>query len=177
MDSVRGQLLIASPALVDPNFRRTVVLVAEHDPAGALGVVLNRPTEHTVSEAVSELDREDRLHAGGPVQPSSLIVIAEFAEPELAALLIDGDIGFPGQDADLHDVDRWARRVRFFAGYAGWGPGQLDGELESEDWIVAPFEAADAFDGEADSLWSRALERKGGRFALLARMPEDPSVN
>ncbi len=100
MDSVRGQLLIAGPSLLDPNFWRTVVLVVEHTDDGALGLVLNRPSETTVGEAVSQLDElvdhDDQLFVGGPVQPSSVIVLAEFEDPGDAALIAFEDIGVLG---------------------------------------------------------------------------------
>src|SRR5438270_1735826 len=100
MDSVRGQLLIAGPGLVDPNFWRTVVLVVEHTEEGALGLVLNRPSETLVGEAVPEIeeliDPGEQLFIGGPVQPSAVIVLAEFEDPTDAALLAFGDVGVLG---------------------------------------------------------------------------------
>src|SRR5207253_10459419 len=98
VQSLKGYLLIAGPSLLDPNFHRTVVLVAEHSEEGAMGVVLNRPSEATVSEAVPELDGvvdgSDPVHVGGPVQPSAVVVLADFADPERAASLVLGPIGF-----------------------------------------------------------------------------------
>jgi putative transcriptional regulator len=164
VDSARGQLLIAGPGLLDPNFWRTVVLIVEHTDEGALGLVLNRPSETTVGEAVSELERlldlDDPLYVGGPVQPSALIVLAEFDQPIEAALIALS-----------------VRRGRAFVGHAGWGPGQLDDEVERGDWILEPARRDDAFTGAPLELWSRVLTRKGGSYALVARMPPDPSVN
>src|SRR5664279_6064188 len=108
MDSVRGQLLIAGPSLLDPNFWRTVVLVGEHTDDGALGLVLNRPSETTVGEAVSQLDelvdQDDQLFVGGPVQPSAVIVLAEFEDPGEAALIAFADIGVLAAGASLEDA-------------------------------------------------------------------------
>jgi putative transcriptional regulator len=105
------------------------------------------------------------------------MVLAEFDDPADAALTIDGGLGFVALDADVEDLGGATRRGRAFAGHAGWGPGQLDGELEEEAWFVAPFEHEDAFTESPGELWSRALVRKGGAYALVARMPLDPSLN
>ena len=180
MDSARGQLLIAGPGLVDPNFWRTVVLIVEHSEEGALGLVLNRPSETTVGEAVSELeellDSDDPLYVGGPVQPSALIVLAEFDQPDEAALIAFEDVGVLASGAQ-EDPELRVRSGRAFVGHAGWGPGQLDDEVERGDWILEPARREDAFTGAPLELWSEVLTRKGGSYALVARMPPDPSVN
>ena len=181
MESLRGQLLLAAPALADPNFRRTVVLVSEHNEDGAMGVVLNRPSAVTVGEAVPQLEKaveaELPVYVGGPVAPTSIVFLAEFLEPDVAALIVFGRVGFPSAETALEDLAQATERGRVFAGYAGWGPGQLDAELEAGDWIVAPAGPEDVFTEDPDGLWSAVLARKGGRFALLATMPLDPSMN
>jgi putative transcriptional regulator len=181
MESVRGQLLVAGPALLDPNFWRTVVLVVEHNDEGALGLVLNRPSETSVAEAVPQLetllDPEERLFIGGPVQPSAVIVLAEFEEATDAALLAFDDVGVLGTSESSDELSADVRAGRAFLGHAGWGPGQLDGELERGDWILEPARLGDAFSTDAAGLWSEVLTRKGGSYALLARMPADPSMN
>jgi putative transcriptional regulator len=181
VESLRGQLLIAGPTLVDPNFARSVVLILEHSEEGAMGLVLNRPVEATVDEAAPELadvvDGEQLLFQGGPVQPSGVIVLAEFADPDDAAMLVVDGVGPLAASADLATVEIVDGRSRAFAGHAGWGPGQLESELERDDWIVEPARAEDAFAADAERLWVTVLERKGGEYALVARMPEDPRVN
>jgi putative transcriptional regulator len=181
MDSVRGQLLIAGPTLLDPNFWRTVVLMVEHTEEGALGLVLNRPSETTVGDAVPQLEElvnlEENLFIGGPVQPSSVIVLAEFEDPGDAALIAFDDIGVLAAEASLEDAGAGVRSGRAFVGHAGWGPGQLDAELERGDWILEPARREDAFTAEPRELWTEVLTRKGGSYALIARMPPDPSVN
>jgi putative transcriptional regulator len=181
MESVRGQLLVAGPALLDPNFWRTVVLVVEHSDEGALGLVLNRPSETSVGEAVPELetllDPQERLFIGGPVQPSAVIVLAEFEEASDAALLAFDDVGVLGTSSSPEELTAGVRSGRAFLGHAGWRPGQLDDELERGDWILEPAQLGDAFSDDARSLWSEVLTRKGGSYALLARMPADPSMN
>lgn len=181
MESVRGQLLVAGPALLDPNFWRTVVLIVEHNEEGALGLVLNRPSETSVAEAVPQLvallEPEDRLFIGGPVQPSAVIVLAEFEDPTDAALLAFDDVGVLGTGPSPEDLTAGVRSGRAFLGHAGWGPGQLDGELERDDWILEPATLQDAFSADPRALWSEVLTRKGGSYALVARMPSDPSMN
>lgn len=181
MESVRGQLLIAGPTLIDPNFWRTVVLVVEHSAEGALGLVLNRPSETTVGDATTELqellDPDDLLFIGGPVQPSAVIVLAQFEDPGDAALVAFDDVGVIGAGVSPEELAVGVRRVRAFVGHAGWGPGQLDAELERDDWILEPARPEDAFSQEPRELWQTVLTRKGGSYALVARMPADPSWN
>jgi putative transcriptional regulator len=181
MDSLTGQLLLAGPALWDPNFRRTVVLIGQHDEDGAVGVVLNRAAEITVAEAAPPLapivDDGDPLFLGGPVEPASAVVVADFADPERAQILAVGSIGFlpPEVPADTLGT---LRKARVFAGYAGWGPGQLELEMAEEgSWIVEPATPGDIFTGDPGGLWSAVLKRKGAAFDLLRFMPLDPSQN
>ena len=180
-DSLRGALLIASPALHDPNFRRTVVLIAEHGDEGAMGVVLNRPSEALATEAVPALaplvEPDGVVFAGGPVEPQAVTVLAEFDDPEDAAAVIFADVGFGRADADPTVLPDLTRRARLFAGYAGWSAGQLEAELEEEAWITAEPHVEDVFSDSPDGLWSAVLRRLGGRFALVATMPPDPSLN
>ncbi len=174
-----GQLLVASPAIGDPSFARSVVLVVDHDRDGALGIVLNRPTETVVQVAVPEIaglfGEDDVVHDGGPVQPDALLTMAEFRDPADAALLVLGRVGMVGgeHDPQRSNVDR----ARAYAGYAGWAPGQLDREHANGDWIAVPARPDDLFRGDADELWTVVLERLGGPYAHLAQRPADPSVN
>lgn len=182
MASLRGRLIIASPRVMDPNFRRAVVLITEHSDAGAMGVVLNRPSDTTVDEVVPDLvplvDGDELVHVGGPVAATSVVVLAEFDEPGAAALLVDGDLGFvPAEAADRAAFADVLRRRRVFAGHAGWGPGQLEGELEEDAWIVEPPMREEIFTEDAAGLWAAVLRRKGRRYALLSTMPLDPSMN
>jgi putative transcriptional regulator len=181
MDSLQGKLLVASPALSDPNFARTVVAIANHDSDGALGVVLNRPSDTEIADAVPELDgvidTDDVVYVGGPVQPASIVVLAEFDDPEEAAFLVVDAIGLVSDRTGLERLGDATAQRRIYAGYAGWGPGQLEAEIEREDWIVEPALPEDVFASRPQELWGDVLERKGGQFRLLARMPVDPSVN
>ncbi|HXR12432.1 MAG TPA: YqgE/AlgH family protein [Gaiellaceae bacterium] len=180
MDSLQGQLLIASPGLLDPNFRRTVVLVTEHSEEGAAGLVLNRPSPAPVAELVPQLEElveeGEEVWFGGPVQPNAVLVLGEFLDPDDAAVPLFGALGFPSLD-EPEDVVAATTRRRVFAGYAGWGAGQLEDELGREDWILEIARPDDAFTEVPGALWSDVLRRKGGVYELVARMPEDPSVN
>jgi len=181
MESARGQLLIAGPTLLDSNFWRTVVLVIEHTEQGAFGLVLNRPSEARVSDAVPQLgeliDLDEQLFLGGPVAPSAVIVLAEFEDPADAALIAFDGIGVLGTGASGAGPAVKVEAGRAFAGHAGWGPGQLDGEIERGDWILETARRSDAFCAGPTALWAEVLTRKGGSYALVARMPPDPSVN
>lgn len=181
VESLRGQLLIASPSLLDPNFRRTVVLVTEHGDGGAAGLVLNRPSESRVEEVVPQLDwlaePSEPVFVGGPVEQNAVLALAEFEDPEDSPVQVFGDLGFVALEQDDANPGATVRRSRIFAGYAGWGEGQLEAELERDDWIVEPALADDVFVEEADALWRDVLRRKGGVYELVSRMPEDPSVN
>lgn len=157
------------------------MLVCEHSEEGALGLVLNRPGELLVDEAAPELVEltgdDAVIDSGGPVQPEALLVLAEFDDPSQAGIRVVENVGLVGDGSEIEDLAEITSRVRIFSGYAGWGPGQLDAELEREDWFVAPAGVDDIFNPDADELWGRVLSRKGGHFALVARMPIDPSVN
>jgi putative transcriptional regulator len=181
VSSLKGQLLLASSDLFDPNFRRAVVLVTAHSDEGAMGLVLNRPSEATVAEAVPALadvvPDDSVVHAGGPVEPGAVVVLAEFEDPDAAAALVFADVGFMAADADTAMLPRETRRTRVFAGYAGWGPGQLEAELAESSWIVEPARPEDVFAAEPESLWSDVLRRKGAEYRMIALMPEDPTLN
>lgn len=183
METLRGHLLIAGAGLEDPNFRRTVILVGEHTPEGAMGVVLNRPSQIPVEEAVPPLadlhglaGGDGLVYVGGPVQPDAIVVLADFVDPSSAAVLVLGSVGFLPGDLETEPAPD-VRQVRVFAGYAGWGPGQLEDELAEMSWIIELAQRADIFTGDPASLWRNVLRRKGGPYTLLAQMPDDPRLN
>ncbi|HYH60819.1 MAG TPA: YqgE/AlgH family protein [Solirubrobacterales bacterium] len=179
-ESLRGKLLIASPALVDPNFMRSVVLMTEHSDDGAMGIVLNRPADATARDlmpALEDIARDDPLFIGGPVQPQAVVLLAEFADPSAAAWIVVADVGLASAETDFDELGDVVRRGRFYAGYSGWGPGQLEAEIEIDSWIIEPPLPAELFPDDPESLWSDVLARKGGSYELVSRMPEDPSMN
>lgn len=179
MDSLQGQLLVSSPALIDPNFRKTVVLVAHHDEDGAMGLVLSRPSDVAAVEAVPLLagmpGADGPVFVGGPVQPEAFMVLAEFDDLAQAAAPIIGRLGFMPADAEPEDLE--ISRLRLFAGYSGWSRGQLEAELDEGSWILVDAIADDAFADDPDELWRVVLHRKGGGFELMETMPYDPGLN
>jgi putative transcriptional regulator len=181
MDSLTGHVLIASPSILDPNFRRTVVFITAHTDEGAVGLILNRRSEATVGEAVPQLapltDTDEPVFVGGPVNPDGVAVLAEFDDPDDAGVVVFEDVGFVALDEVLEGAPPDLQRRRVFAGVAGWGPEQLEEELERDDWIIEPAGADDIFTDDPEGLWSTVLRRKGGTYELVARMPYDPSLN
>ena len=181
MESLRGQLLVSSPGIIDPNFRRTVVLVCEHNEEGAMGVVLNRPSGTAVAEALPDLESlvepGEPVYVGGPVQREAVLVLAEFDDPDAAGDIVFDDVGFARGDGDFELLEAATRRARAFVGYAGWGEGQLESELEQLSWLVEPTDGVDLFAEPGADLFAAVLRRKGGAYRVLAMMPDDPSAN
>jgi putative transcriptional regulator len=181
--SLVGSLLLASSVITDSNFRKTVVLIVDHGSEGAFGLVLNRPAPLPVEEAAPALaclvDPGASLYLGGPVQPQTPVVLAELDRFDLASKIVLGSICVlaVGTEAEAAELAEAVRRGRVFAGYAGWGPGQLEGELAQSAWIVEPASPSDVFTEEPGALWAATLRRKGGHFHVLALMPWDPSTN
>ena len=177
MDSLKGRLLISGAGLFDPNFRHTVVLLAEHEEDGAFGVVLNRPLAVTVSDAASELAGlvapDEPLYAGGPVEPGRAIIVAEFEHPEFVTQPVVGSIGLLAAG----ETPPGLVRARVFAGHSGWGAAQLEAELNAEAWIIEDARPEDVFCAEPKELWSSVLRRKGNAYTMLSTMPFDPTMN
>jgi len=196
-DSVRGRLLVAAPSLLDPNFHRTVVLMLEHNDEGALGVVLNRPSD---VELEGPLPTWHHLAAsppvvfvGGPVGDGMAIGLGSRPNghsdgrraDDTAPLVTDDDAGYHPVFGALGSVDLGrdpddvggVQRVRVFAGYAGWSAGQLESELELGGWIVVDADVDDAFSPQPDALWRSVLRRQSGRLSWLANFPDDPRSN
>jgi putative transcriptional regulator len=178
VESLAGKLLVSSPSLLDPNFRRTVVLMTHHDEDGAMGLVLSRPSTLSVAETVpglADLPGADSVYVGGPVQTDVIVALVELDEPNDEVPPVIGSVGFLPGDGDTDELE--IARVRVFAGYSGWGPGQLEAELAEPAWIVVRAEPDDVFAPDPDELWRTVLHRKGGKYKLIATMPFDPSLN
>ncbi|MGI8522474.1 MAG: YqgE/AlgH family protein [Nocardioides sp.] len=185
MDPVApGVLLLATPAMLDPNFAESVVLVLDADHNGAMGVVLNRPSSVPVAVVLEGWDgvlaEPDVLFRGGPVQPDGALGVGWLRDVD------DVPPGCRGVTAELSIidldtppalVDQRVRGMRIFAGYAGWGAGQLQGEIAQGDWYVAPSEGADAFRADGETLWRDILRRQPGQLAWRATRPADPDLN
>ncbi len=178
-----GHRLVAAPTLRDPNFFRTVVLLLEHDDGGALGLVLNRPSGAAVADALPGWEgvaaAPPVVFVGGPVAPEAGICLARVgtADPPPGWTGLAGRFGTLDLQAEPAVVAPALERMRVFAGYAGWAAAQLAAEIDGGDWFVVPAEPDDAFTAAADRLWPDVLRRQGGRLAMLATFPPDPSLN
>lgn len=177
---LKGKLLVALPRTNEDAFFRTVILMLAHGPQGALGVVLNRPTQVPLSELFPDLARDAAepgvLFAGGPVEPDGIICLGRG----------QSDVERPGFAPVL---DRWGSidprepppggvdSVRVYRGYAGWSARQLEGELARDAWLVVDAAPNDLTTDEPDELWNRVVERQGPQYARLIRIPRNPSLN
>lgn len=183
-----GQLLVAAPDLTDPNFDRTVVFLLDHDGSGSLGVVVNRPTELAVADVLAPWSglssSPDVVFSGGPVGVDGALALAAFdsvpaalgARPRGWRPVIGG-IGLIDLDSDPESLRGDLRALRIFAGYAGWGAGQLDSELSQGAWVVVDSMPGDAFARRPQRLWGDVLRRQPGELRYLATCPSDVSLN
>ena len=184
MDSLTGQLLIAIPELPDSNFYRSVVLLIEHGPDGAMGVILNRPTDVTLSEMWKQLDPEisverdqDFVYVGGPVKGPILGLHEQssFSDKEVI-----GGICLSMESQRLNELAQEDVRLKIFTGYSGWGPSQLEAEIESGGWFVTDAKATDVFQS-ADNLWKNLCERVGqdilSSIGINQSTKGDPNLN
>jgi putative transcriptional regulator len=188
-NSRAGQLLAATPMLGDVNFRRTIVLVVEDDAdEGTLGVVLNRPSEIPVEQVLQPwttlVTGPSVLFRGGPVAPDSALALAlprGDEEPigwrSLAGSKLMSRLGLVDLGAPPELMAGGIASLRVFAGYAGWGPGQLEAEIDVGAWLVLDGLPEDAFVPEPDRLYPSVLRRQGGDMALLSTYPDDPVLN
>jgi putative transcriptional regulator len=187
-ERLTGKLLVATTVLVDPNFDRTVVLVVDHDDDGTLGVVLNRTGALEVADVLENwaplAAEPPTVFLGGPVALDSALGIAcvrpEAAQPgeePLGWRQFAGRLGLVDLDAPPEVLAPDLTALRIFAGYAGWGPGQLVGELSQRAWYVLEPELSDVFTTEPEGLWRRVLRRQGGAIGMVANYTEDPNLN
>ncbi|MGW2256996.1 YqgE/AlgH family protein [Streptomyces sp. NPDC001780] len=183
VSSLTGRLLVATPALADPNFARAVVLLLDHDGEGSLGVVLNRPTPVDVGEILApwgELAGEPGVvFQGGPVSLDSALGLAVIpgGDGPLGWRRVYGAIGLVDLDTPPELIARALGSLRIFAGYAGWGPGQLESELREGAWYVVESEPGDVSSPRPEGLWRAVLRRQRGKLAMVATYPDDPSLN
>lgn len=178
----KGRLLISEPFLPDPNFERTVVLLCEHNEEGSFGFVVNKPSTLRINEVVDDLKNLDQVvFVGGPVQQDSLNFIHRNISLEKATLIRD-HINWGGSFESLvflTDTKQVSGNdIRFFLGYSGWGPGQLEAELKDDSWIVCDFVTDELlFNTDPTVVWKQALNSMGGRFSMYSNYPLDPNLN
>ena len=178
----KGKLLISEPFLLDPNFKRTIILLSEHNEEGSIGFILNKPTDLKLNMVLEDFPEFDAtVYFGGPVQINTLQFIHRAGD------IIEGSM-------EIHDGLYWGgsfeilkllietkqvepEDFRFFIGYSGWGEGQLTNEMKTNSWLVSSATNDNIFSNEPDKLWGDVLKSMGRKFAILASFPENPSVN
>jgi len=185
IDYSTGKLLVATPRTVGEVFRRSVVLVLQHDEGGAQGVVLNRPMTAPVVAVLPDwqeyVTAPPTIFQGGPVALDSALglvtVPGDKDEEPMGVRLLFGGIGLVDLDIPPVVVMPEVAGLRIFVGYAGWSAGQLDQEIREGGWYVVESEARDAFTSEPETLWTTVLRRQRGNLALVASFPDDPTMN
>ncbi|WP_406058729.1 YqgE/AlgH family protein [Streptomyces sp. NBC_01077] len=183
VSSLTGRLLVATPALADPNFDRAVVLLLDHDDEGSLGVVLNRPTPVTVGDILAPwaglAGEPGVVFQGGPVSLDAALGVAVIPGDEgpLGWRRVYGAIGLVDLETPPELLGPALGSLRIFAGYAGWGPGQLESELGDGAWYVVESEPGDVSSPQPETLWRQVLRRQRGDLAMVATYPDDPSLN
>jgi len=183
MEPAAGSLLIAAPTMADPNFARTIVLLLDAGDSGALGVVLNRPTDVDVADVLEPwadlVAGPGVLFHGGPVETDAALAVARIVADDepVGWRRVFGSTGLVDLDAPVEILASAVAELRIFAGYAGWGAGQLESEIEEGAWYVVPALPQDPFPDDPERLWASVLRRQGGQLAMLATMPTEPGMN
>ena len=185
-DSLQGHLIVAAPRLRDPNFFKSVVLMVQHNDEGALGLILNRPLGATIEAAWEQVGEtpcqvSGPIHQGGPCEGPLMVV---HTDEELSQVQVMPGVHFSTEKDAIEKLvgrdDAGQTRMRFFVGYAGWGPGQLEAEIELASWLSAPA-AADQVFGPTEDLWDslmKLIARSAAAPFMDPRIiPDDPSVN
>jgi putative transcriptional regulator len=177
-----GKLLLASASLLESNFKRTVLLMCEHNEEGSIGFILNKPMEFKVCEAISGFDEIDEpLHMGGPVQVDTVHFLHSRGDVVDGAQEVIPGLFWGGDKEQLSYLINTGvikpSEVRFFLGYAGWSAGQLEEEFEEGSWYTAEANNQVVFTDEYERMWSRSVRSKGGEYCYIANSPELPGMN
>jgi putative transcriptional regulator len=180
--TLKGQLILDNGKLRGSFFHRTVILICQHDSEGAFGLVLNRAMNNKVGEAVvanlPDTLKEAPLFLGGPVQPQALSYLHNDAFLPDANVMTNLSLGHSLDTLiDLGESFSPSVRLKIFAGYAGWSPGQLDEEMKRDTWMTHPASLELVFHPQPEQLWPTILKEKGWKYKLIAEGPEDPSWN
>lgn len=177
-----GMLLIAEPMLNDPNFKRSVILLCEHNVEGSFGLVLNRITGLKLADVIDDLpDFGKDLYLGGPVQPETLHVIHRAGKEVPSTLEVFGNVKWGGDFEQMKTLletfpDR-NQDFRFFLGYSGWGPDQLQNEIDSGGWVLTSATEEIIFTEDSEKMWRIIMKQLGGEYALFSNFPDDPGMN
>lgn len=178
----KGKLLISEPFLLDPNFKRTIILLSEHTEQGSIGFILNKPTDLKLNMVVDDFPEFDStVHFGGPVQINTLQFIHRAGDILEGSIEISDGLYWGGSFeilkllVETNQVE--PKDFRFFIGYSGWGEDQLNNEMKTNSWLVSSATIDNIFSDEPEKLWTDVLKSMGKKFAILASFPENPSVN
>jgi putative transcriptional regulator len=182
IDLQKGRLLLSEPYLADPNFERTVILLTEHNEEGSVGFILNKPSESRLGEVMDDLKGLDaQIFIGGPVQQDTLHFIHRHGDLDDAIELENGLFwgGNFEQLLSLVDTGQFSvTDIKFFLGYSGWSPNQLEDELKLNSWIVSDRVSNELiFETMPDQMWKKAMQELGGRFSVYSNYPADPRMN
>lgn len=176
----RGCLLVATPQLEDPNFRRSVILIIDHGSEGSLGVILNRPSEISVDQIVpgwaASSSSAPRVFSGGPVQTNSLVALALASAPLRGATSVTEHIALLNLEEEPDIAQQDFENVCLYLGYSGWSPGQLQAELQEGAWWTFESKPEDLISDPIDS-WTRVLSRQNSAARLVAFHPEHAYMN
>lgn len=177
-----GRLLISEPYLSDPNFERTIILLCEHNEEGSVGFVLNKPSLSKLNELINDLSEvENVLCIGGPVQQDTLHFLHQCGDIE-GAIEVGDNIYWGGEFEQLigkiETQQIESSEIKFFIGYSGWSPGQLEEEIKLNSWIVSNLVSSELiFETPVEEMWRLTLRKMGGRFSMYSNYPVDPSMN
>ena len=177
-----GKILISEPFMLDPQFRRSVVLLVEHAEQGSVGFVLNQETEVTIPDIIPGFPLFDaRIYIGGPVQTDTLHFIHRIPQLVEGGVEVEQGVYWGGDFDQLQEQIKQGKvmleDVMFFLGYSGWSPDQLEDEIESNSWIVSGTQSQDIFSEDHDNLWKKAVRNLGNKYAHIANFPENPMWN
>lgn len=181
-NSLKGQLILDNGKLRGSFFQRTVILICQHDSEGAFGLVLNRSTNNKVGDAVvanlPDTIKEETLYLGGPVQPQALSFLHNDVYIPDASVMPNLNLGHSLDGLmEIGESFSSTQRVKIFAGYAGWSPGQLEDEMKRDTWMIHPASIDLVFSTKPEHLWQVILRQKGWKYKLISEAPEDPSWN
>ena len=176
-----GSLLLAEPFMADLNFKRSVILICEHNDEGTVGFTLNHPSEQTLDEAFEDIpDFQAPLYYGGPVQPDTLHYVHTLANLDEAVEIVPGLYwggNFETLKTMINNGEVGMDDIRFFLGYSGWGDGQLQGEMKEHSWMTHQARPSHVFTNSSTDLWKSILKEKGGDYSIMVNFPEDPALN
>ena len=182
MKPQKGNLLISEPNMLDQNFKRSVILLTDHNETESIGFILNQPTKIGINDLIDEFPPFDAyIYIGGPVQNDTLHFIHSVGDLIDGSAHIEENLYWSGNFQTLMQLVTekkiFSSQIRFFAGYSGWIAGQLERELEEQSWIVVPGNSEIALRQNSNKLWKNFIGQMDKEYAIWANMPEDPTLN